>query len=399
MTASIEFFPVGNGDMTLIRLASGKTILVDINIRKKADSDNEPDYPDVASMLKDRLERDPDNGNLPYVDVFMLSHPDQDHCGGLREHFHLGAPSQWGSPEDGKPEKILIREMWSAPLTFRRKDKVDGGLTADAEAWRDEAKRRVKLKKGGEEKASLYGNLIRVLGEDVHDKTEGIEDVVVNVGDTLSEICGEADSSFTALLLSPKIVSEEEAEELAGKNNSSIVMQFSLAAGEKAVDEQVAARFLTGGDAEVDIWKRVWGRNEGNPENFSYHVLQTPHHCSLGVLSHDQYSDRDGKKGKGEECEIDDEAYSALSQAESGTFIVSSCEKPEANTGKDLAWRKYEEIAADHEGKKLCTMVDSPDKPLKITITDNGPSTTENKSIVGAIPPKVEKGTSEKPYA
>ena len=199
MTASIEFFPVGNGDMPLIRLASGKTILVDINIRKKADNDNEPDYPDVASMLKDRLERDPDNGNLPYVDVFMLSHPDQDHCGGLREHFHLGAPSQWGSPEEGKPEKILIREMWSAPLTFRRQDKVDGGLTADAEAWRDEAKRRVKLKKAGDEKASDYGNLIRVLGEDVHDKTEGIEDVVVNVGDTLSEICGEADSSFTAL--------------------------------------------------------------------------------------------------------------------------------------------------------------------------------------------------------
>lgn len=153
-------------------------------------------------------------------------------------------------------------------MTFRRKDKVDGGLTADAEAWRDEAKRRVKLKKGGEEKASLYGNLIRVLGEDVHDKTEGIEDVVVNVGDTLSEICGEADSSFTALLLSPKIVSEEEAEELAGKNNSSIVMQFSLAAGEKAVDEQVAARFLTGAMLKSISGNEFGGETRVSPRTF-----------------------------------------------------------------------------------------------------------------------------------
>lgn len=399
MTASIEFFPVGNGDMTLIRLASGKTILIDVHIRKAADDEDESEFPDVANMLKDRLERDPNNGNLPYVDVFMLSHPDQDHCGGLREHFHLGAPSQWKAPEEGKPETILIREMWSAPLTFRRKDKIDGSLTADAEAWRGEAKRRVELKKDGEASASAYGNLIRVLGEDVHDKTEGIEDILVRVGDTLNEICGEEDSSFTALLLSPKIVSEEEAEELSGKNNSSIVMRFSLAADDQAVGEHVAAKFLTGGDAEVDIWKRVWGRNESTLENLSYHVLQTPHHCSLGALSHDQYSDRDGKQGKGEGCEIDDEAYSALSQAESGAFIVSSCEKPEANKGKDLAWRKYEEIAADSEGKKLCTMVDSQDKPLKITITENGPSTTEKKSITGPIPAKVEKGTSERPYA
>ena len=39
MTASIEFFPVGDGDMTLIRLATGRTILIDINIRNDADND------------------------------------------------------------------------------------------------------------------------------------------------------------------------------------------------------------------------------------------------------------------------------------------------------------------------------------------------------------------------
>ena len=118
MTASIEFFPVGSGDMTLIRLQTGRTILIDINIRQKADQDSENKFPDVAGMLKERVDRDADG--RPFVDVFMLSHPDQDHISGLRKHFHLGAPSTWKKPDGNESEKIIIREMWSSPLTFRR---------------------------------------------------------------------------------------------------------------------------------------------------------------------------------------------------------------------------------------------------------------------------------------
>ena len=36
MAANITFFPVDNGDMTLITLESGRTILVDVNIRLRA---------------------------------------------------------------------------------------------------------------------------------------------------------------------------------------------------------------------------------------------------------------------------------------------------------------------------------------------------------------------------
>lgn len=37
MTDRILFFPVGNGDMTLIELESGRTILIDVNIQARAD--------------------------------------------------------------------------------------------------------------------------------------------------------------------------------------------------------------------------------------------------------------------------------------------------------------------------------------------------------------------------
>lgn len=36
MTASLAFFPVSNGDMTLVVLDNGQTILIDINIRGAA---------------------------------------------------------------------------------------------------------------------------------------------------------------------------------------------------------------------------------------------------------------------------------------------------------------------------------------------------------------------------
>lgn len=76
MSAKITFFPVGNGDTTLLELESGRTVLIDVNIRAAAD-DPDDDTPDVAKMLRNRLK--PDSEGRLYVDAFLLSHPDKDH--------------------------------------------------------------------------------------------------------------------------------------------------------------------------------------------------------------------------------------------------------------------------------------------------------------------------------
>ena len=68
MASSLTFFPVTNGDMTLVRLDNGQTIIIDLNIRGAADDDDD-DTPDVATDLRDRLKRDkqgsPVCGRLP----------------------------------------------------------------------------------------------------------------------------------------------------------------------------------------------------------------------------------------------------------------------------------------------------------------------------------------------
>jgi len=79
MSSTITLFPVGNGDMTLIALGdtAQTKILIDCNIRGSADDPDDPTR-DVAADLRRRLRRDP--RGRPYVDAFLLSHPDQDQC-------------------------------------------------------------------------------------------------------------------------------------------------------------------------------------------------------------------------------------------------------------------------------------------------------------------------------
>ncbi len=59
MTAETLHFKVDNGDMSLIEVQGGRTILVDINIRNSADED-EDDTPDVAGQLRNALDHDSD---------------------------------------------------------------------------------------------------------------------------------------------------------------------------------------------------------------------------------------------------------------------------------------------------------------------------------------------------
>ena len=136
MTAHISSFPVGNGDMTLVQTEGDRTILIDMNIRAAAD-DPDDDTPDVASKLREKLSRDA-AGRL-YVDALLVSHPDEDHCRGLRKHFHLGPPDEWSPSAD----RILIREIWSSPMVFRRASRRHV-LCEDARAFNAEARRRVR---------------------------------------------------------------------------------------------------------------------------------------------------------------------------------------------------------------------------------------------------------------
>jgi hypothetical protein len=339
MVARISFFVVGNGDMTLIELESGRKILIDINIRGAAD-DPDDDTPDVAKELRDRLTRDV-QGRL-YVDALLLSHPDQDHCRRLQNHFHLGPPTEWSKDDD----KVFVRELWSSPMVFRRASSQHV-LCEDAKAFNSEARRRVARFRatGG---VVDDGDRILILGEDENGKTDDLAAILVKADETFTRVNGQHDYSMTTHLLAPQPKSDDQdEEERRSKNHSSTILKFSLVGGGK-LD---AGRFLTGGDAEVAIWERLWDLHKSNSDWFSYDILLAPHHCSWHTLSYDSWSEL-GKNAK-----VNSNARKALSQTRKGAVVVASSNpiKDDDNDPPCIrAKREYEDIAKDAEGSFKC---------------------------------------------
>jgi len=384
MPTTITFFPVDNGDMTLIKFgdSDGTTLLIDVNIRQDADDPN-GEARDAARDLRERLKKD-ENGR-PYVNAFLLSHPDQDHCRGLIRHFYLGPPDEY--PDDRKGDndkKIVIREMWSSPIVFRRASKTHT-LSEDAKAFNTEARRRVRLNR--EQNFDVMdGDRIQILGEDIDGKTNGLAPIVRKVETHFSTINGKRSTFFSALLLGPLDAKNDEEEEACQeKNQASVILNITLAADKWTPD---GAKFLTGGDAEVFIWNRLWNRHEAKPDVLEYDLMQAPHHCSWHSLSYDSWSEHR------EKAKLDAAARNALSQTRDGAIIVASC-KPIKDDDSDppciRAKREYAAIVDEAGGEFYCTGEYPSEKsvePLVFTITTQGvqpPSKKEARSKAAAV--------------
>ncbi|WP_245436693.1 metallohydrolase [Mesorhizobium tamadayense] len=357
MTASSTHFKVDNGDMHFLATASEKTILIDCNIRSDAD-DPDGDVPDVAQQLRSRLKRDP--AGYLYVDAFLLTHPDQDHCRGLWKHFHLGPVSEWSA----KADKIVIREMWSSPIVFRRASKKQHTLCDDANAWATEARRRVKrFRDFG---CLSDGDRILILGEDINGKTDGLGAILVRTDSVFQSICGSYQIDFRARLIAPiPPQDDEQEEEELSKNDSSVVVNIELG----TFTLSGASHYLFGGDAEVGIWERLWQRNKDAPENLQYDLLAAPHHCSWHSLSWDSWSDWK------ELAEVSPDARKALGQALSGAYVISSS-KPIKDDDVDppciRAKREYKAILSDVNGTFECLGDLKGDEPLEFEVTGDG---------------------------
>jgi hypothetical protein len=381
MATSITFLPVGNGDMTLILLgdAAGTTILIDCNIRSAAD-DPDDETRDVAKDLRERLKTD--KQGRPFVDVFLSTHPDKDHCTGFKKHFYLGPIADY--PDDKKPsneKRILIGEMWSSPIVFRRAGK-DHTLCDDALTFTREAKRRVNLAREKQFSGLEFGERVLVLGEDEDGKTDDLAPILVKVDEVFQKINGANNALFKARLLAPLPISSDEEEENAiGKNHSSVILNIQLA---DDASRRTIKNFLAAGDAEVLIWEKLWDKHKDKPEVLAYDLLLTPHHCSWHSLSYESRSE------KGDDAKVCKPAKSALSQIRANGKIVASSkpiEDDDCDPPSHAAKSEYETIVKGVNGEFLCTG-EQPTKekpaPLEFALSDGALSRTVRKA---ALPP------------
>lgn len=364
MKAQITFFPVDNGDMTLLQLADDRqtSLLIDCRIRGSADDPNDTTS-DVASALRKRIGVDANN--RPFVDAMLLTHPDEDHCLGLREHFWLGPIADY--PDDSKDQstkRIIIGELWSSPMVFRR---ASSKLTfcVDAKAFNTEARRRVKVNR--EKRFSVSdGDRILILGEDKNGKTDDLGPILVKQGEQFQGINQFGQPFLSSQLLAPFGEQDEAGEEELSKNDSSVIINFHIR--ESHLNSNVS-RFLVGGDAGVCIWERMW--RTYTQDDLRYDLLLAPHHCSWRSLSHDSWSE------KGEQAKLSEDARAALSQANEDAFIVSSS-KPVKSDDSDppcvRAKREYRKILGS-SGIFRCTGEEptrAKPEPMKFEATSAG---------------------------
>lgn len=370
----IYHFPVGNGDMTLIKIASNDKyyyVLVDMHIRDNCR--NADDKCDVLSELHNILETD--NEGRPYIDVLVLTHPDKDHIGGFKEYFHQGEPESYTTPKDEDKGKIFVREIWSSPMIFRRKKKNES-LCSDAKIFKTEAKRRVNLYRDTNS-IGAEGDRIRIIGEDIDGKTNDIMPIVYKLGDKISKVNDNVIKELTVNLLGPLSDEDFDDNEKIDKNRSSIIMQWCIASHGYTEPTNF---ILLAGDASVETWEILYAKYKKDSSKLKYDILIAPHHCSWHTLSHDSYSESDNPL-------VSNNAISALSHARTGAMIISSSneiEDDENDPPNHQAKLEYEKIAKQNDGSFIC-LADNiasegqPPAVLALRLTREGPQKLEAK--------------------
>ncbi|PCJ26772.1 MAG: cobyric acid synthase CobQ [Flavobacteriales bacterium] len=263
----IKFYPVDNGDTTLIKLRNNTTILFDCKIRSGEKNSDDYDIFDVKGDLLKTLEK---RNNIPYLDMFALTHPDEDHCLGFEKHFYTGSPNDYN---DKDKELIIVDELWVTPMVFTN----NGVSNDDAKVIRKEARRRKKLYDENDEAKNDRGNRLIIVGYDGEDKLENI--LHYYPSDIVNEISGVKQDLFSFFIHAPLKADLVTGRAEKDKNTTSIVVQARFRINS---DDEAAARLILGGDADHYNWEKILEKTEkhGNEEALKWDLFLAPHHCS-----------------------------------------------------------------------------------------------------------------------
>ena len=362
-THKITFFASGNGDSVLLE-AHGKTVMTDINYRaSRAQDEDDDEAPDFAPDIRKACSTN-------HLDVFVLTHPDQDHLSGFGEIFHLGPPENWNDdPEEGEV-KIIVDEIWCSSYS------ADPHSTTDASRpIVDEIKRRKALQ--GTADAETDGNRLVIMDTSIHET-------------------GDITSGLAWRLLAPTpeeadIPESDDPDNPNSSNPSSLVIRWTITVDGK--DNLV----LLGGDSPVEVWERIHDEIYANDADaVAWHILMALHHCSRRSIG------RVENEGTDDETFVpSDKTETALGEQRGEGHVVSSSNRivrRGATPPSYQAKNRYLKILADggevtdqERARLLCTggekRDDDPDH-IVFKFSSSGPT----KALLAA--PIVQTSTS-----
>ncbi|NHZ85611.1 MAG: hypothetical protein GWP19_06995 [Planctomycetia bacterium] len=355
------FWPIGNGDSTTVRIEADEIIMqIDLNHMASAEDEDDEHYPIVDELIQFL----PRKNGKPYLSIFVLTHPDQDHINGFKYLL----------------EKALIGEIWHTPRVFRefKKDLCD-----DAKTFKDEVIRRRDL--NVEENGAVeIGDMLRVIGhDDIFDNSDDYEDFPEYwhsyPGNIIDSVHGSPVENFKVFIHAP--FKEDSASD---RNNTSLAMQVEIKSNEKSL------KSLFFGDREYPTIKQIFDITEenDNEEYLEWDILLAPHHCSKKVMYWKDENDDDE--------EFKSDIIDAFEKSKNqGGYIIASCESDFSDEdGKNpphmKARKRFEEIV--DSGHFLCTHEndqEDEEDPIIINLADEGisidnDSDDDNKSTLGS---------------
>lgn len=331
------FWPVANGDSITIVIDSTRCIQIDLNHLEKSEEDDEPTW----SVVDELVACLPEKNDRPYLSVFALTHPDEDHCRGFAKLL----------------EEVDIGEIWFTPRIFLEYKK---DLSESAKAFKDEAERRVKATIEAEGDAGA-GNRIRIFGYASlleQDEFKGLpEDCIIVPGDVFTTVDeDDVSEEFRGFVHSP-FKDDIEGE----RNDTSLGMQVTLYDG----DEGIRALLL--GDLKYPAIKQIFEVSE--EDDVAWNLFLAPHHCSKSVMYWQDDEDEQETLKQDILDEISSAAKSPNQVVASSNPVPSSNEKGD-NPPHAKAKKRYEEVTSNF----VCTMGDMDEKNPEPIVAkfDNG---------------------------
>lgn len=346
----ITFYPVGNGDTNLIEFSDGASMLQDCKFKSSAEDENNDDYNVIKDLVENKLKVK--RHGLPYLNAFVLTHPDQDHCLGFGTKFYLKNPETNGPKQSDKDANlILIGELWYSPRVFTEDE---DNLSDDAKAFKKEAERRMKLWKDGDASRNKDGNRIRIIGYTDDDCLKDIPSSRITVpGTELTEMDGKTRSSYRFFVHAPF----KDDIEGADKNETSVVIHIRIDAGDKSD----VGKIMLGGDAEWRVWDKIMEVTDDDTY-LKWNIFEAPHHCSYTYFA-------DSRDDDPNQASLD-----FLDKMVGNGYVVSSSKAIKKNSDNppcQKAKNRYIEHLKE-ECHFMCTEVEDTQKPVVFEIKSDG---------------------------
>ena len=243
---------VGSGDAFSVIADDDHWLQIDINHKTDADK-KDSIYVPIVDKLVERLPR---VDGKPYLAVFALTHPDEDHCKGFERLL----------------DEVEIGELWFTPRIF---DEYKKDLCDDAVVFKEEALRRVKETVRVADPGT--GNRVKIIGYSER-LEEGPykgfpEERLIVPGNAIEELDdSNISGDFCAFIHAP-LKDDLEGDD---RNQTSLAMQVRLS--EQGADSNA----LFFGDHAYPVLSRIFENSD--TENVSWGLMACPHHCSKSAM-------------------------------------------------------------------------------------------------------------------